>query len=74
MVVFVALLFGSARVHLVTKPVRRCYLSSLAGAAKLFQVSLVPARSHGCISKGRGGYPVSRAAETEPVPVARPWL
>ena len=32
-------LSGSARVHLVTKPVRRCYLSSLAGVAKLFQIS-----------------------------------
>ena len=34
-------LYGSARVHLVTKPVRRCYLSSLAGARqKLFKSRL----------------------------------
>ena len=35
-------LCGSARVHLVTKPVRRCYLSSLAGARQSFSSQLSP--------------------------------
>ena len=46
-------LSGSARVHLVTKPVRRCYLSSLAGVRQSFSSSLAPVCSHGCTSEGR---------------------
>ena len=61
---------GSARVHLVTKPVRRCYLSSLAGARQSFSSPASPALT--TLQSERNGS-FERAVENGSVAPTRPF-